>query len=81
MTRAGQDFFLRPWLHKKVNSTIIALILKVDNPTSLKDYRPISCCNVIYKCITKIIVNRLKGVLPKLNDEAQMAFIPGRKIS
>ena len=37
------------------NATIIALIPKVPNPSSMGDFRPISYCNTIYKCISKII--------------------------
>lgn len=36
---------------KGINSTILALILKKDETTRMGDYRPISCCNVLYKVI------------------------------
>lgn len=32
---------------QSVNDTNIVLILKIDNPMSLKDFRPISLCNAI----------------------------------
>lgn len=51
------------------------------NPLKVIDYRPISCCNVIYKIISKIITNRIKPVLNDLVDMNQSAFIPGRQIS
>lgn len=47
----------------------------------MADFRPISCCNTIYKCIAKILANRLKAVLPPLINRAQSAFVKGRKIS
>ncbi|KAL0282884.1 UNVERIFIED_CONTAM: hypothetical protein Sradi_7248600 [Sesamum radiatum] len=50
-------------------------------PTYVSDYRPISCCNVLYKAITKILVKRLQQVLPLLIDYSQNAFVPGRCIS
>ena len=40
------------------------------------DYRPIACCNVVYKVISKIITNRIKPALNYLVDVNQSAFIP-----
>ena len=74
-------FFDTGRLLKELNATAISLIPKVQNPASLNDFRPISCCNTIYKCISKVIANRLKRVLPSLIDKAQSAFIQGRHIS
>ena len=51
------------------------------NPSSIGEFRPISCCNTIYKCISKIVAKRLQSTLPSLIDQAQSAFIKGRKIS
>ena len=63
------------------NSTIISLVPKRQSPSNIKDFRPISCCSVIYKCITKIIVNRLKQYMPKLISNNQSAFVVGRSIA
>lgn len=63
------------------NATVLALIPKCKNPTTMKDYRPISCCNTLYKCISKLIAQRLRSTLPDLVDKAQAAFIKGRNIS
>ena len=59
----------------------MALIPKIPNPTKMGDFRPISCCNTVYKCISKIIASRIQSVLPNLVDQAQSAFVKGRKIS
>jgi len=39
-------------------------------------YRPISCCSVVYKCITKILANRLRPGLEDIICLNQGAFIP-----
>jgi len=65
---------------KEVNATAIALIPKIPNPDKLKDFRPISCCNTVYKCIAKILANRLRNVLSHLVGLHQTAFISGRRI-
>lgn len=57
--QAVQSFFDKGFLPKGINSTILALIPKKDEAILMKDYRPISCCNVIYKVISKILANRM----------------------
>ena len=65
----------------EINCTIIALVPKVPNLSSMHDYRPISCCNTIYKCIPKIIAARIKRCLPDIICSAQTTFVHGRSIA
>lgn len=64
-----------------VNETSIVLIPKVHQPETLKDFRPISLCNVIYKVVSKCLVNRLRPLLQNIISPSQSAFIPGRLIT
>lgn len=41
----------------KLGHTSICLVPKVEIPRTLRQYRPISLCNVAYKVITKVFVN------------------------
>nr|GEW26151.1 hypothetical protein [Tanacetum cinerariifolium] len=78
---AIREFFVNGKLLKELNHTIIALIPKVSSPAWVNDYRPISCCNVLFKCISKIIANRIKESLKMLVSSNQSAFVPGRNIT
>ncbi|GJX88338.1 sodium/hydrogen exchanger 6 [Tanacetum coccineum] len=81
ITCVVRDFFSNGKLLKELNHTIISLIPKVTTPTCINDYRPISCCNVLYKCISKIIANGVKEDLTDIVSINQSAFVLGRRIS
>nr|GEU59262.1 hypothetical protein [Tanacetum cinerariifolium] len=78
---AIREFFVNGKLLKELNLTIIALMPKVSSLARVNDYRPISCCNVLFKCISKIIANRIKESLKTLVSSNQSAFVPGRNIA
>ena len=80
VVNAIQTFFHTGYLLKSVNHTVITLIPKVLNPTSLKQFRPISLCTTMYKIIAKILANRIKSVLHCCICKNQSAFISGRQI-
>ena len=74
------SFFTSGSLVQKLSHTYIALIPKVDGTTSINQFRPISLCTMVYKVISKILVQRLKFLLPKIIFPWQGAFVTGSVI-
>jgi hypothetical protein len=74
---AVQKFFSDGMMPEGVNDTTIVLIPKKDDPAELKDFRPNSLCNVIFKVVSKCLVNRLRPLLQDIIAPMQSAFIPG----
>ena len=77
---AVSSFFESGSMLREINCSIIALVPKVPNPGSMHDYRPISCCNTIYKCISKIIAARIKQCIPDIISLSQSAFVHSQPI-
>jgi hypothetical protein len=69
ISKSVLEFFNNGLLLKQLNHALIALIPKGSHASFVSDYRPISCCNVVYKVISKILANRLSTVLPILVDK------------
>ena len=65
---------------KEVNATLMSPVPKVNAFNSVKDFRPIACCIVSCKVITKILANRIQEVLDGLICFNQGSFIRGRSI-
>ncbi|KAL2246078.1 UNVERIFIED_CONTAM: hypothetical protein Sindi_2876000 [Sesamum indicum] len=68
-------FFKAAWpvVGKKLRGRYIRLC-------RLMIFRPISCCNVLYKIIAKLLVQKISVLLDKIVSPCQTAFIPGRSI-
>ena len=63
-----------------LKSTLLALIHKKQNPSSFEEFRPISCCNVVYEIIAKVIDQRLKPILSEIITKEQFGFWFNRQI-
>ncbi|KAF7150605.1 hypothetical protein RHSIM_Rhsim02G0226500 [Rhododendron simsii] len=81
IVQASLAFFESGFMLKELNQTLITLIPKVPNPQCVSDFRPISLCNVLYKVLSKVLVNRLRLVLRDLISQYQNGFVPTRMIS
>lgn len=77
--KAVQHFFSIGNLFKASNVYFLALIPKINSPSS-SDYRPIRLLNFSYKIIWKILASRLSHILPSLISTNQAAFVKGRSI-
>ena len=73
--------FFNDHMLKEINKTFITLIPKSNYPKSSNHYKPISLCNVYYKIIDKILVNRVKPFLNKIISPSQGAFSLRRLIN
>nr|GEV03415.1 reverse transcriptase domain-containing protein [Tanacetum cinerariifolium] len=75
-----KHFGTSAFLTKGCNPSFISLIPKVADPTTPKQYRPISLIGCQYKVIAKLLANRLTLVLPSIISNTQSAYIKGRQI-
>ena len=78
MCAAIKELFGSGKLLGEVNAT--TLVTLIPRPNKVSDYRPTACCNVLYKCISKIHTNIIKRSLNKLVNYNQSALVPRRVI-
>ncbi|XP_039059083.1 uncharacterized protein LOC120202779 [Hibiscus syriacus] len=79
-TAAVKYFYSTSVMHPAFNSTTIVLVPKSLNPSSTKDFRPVSYCSMVYKTVTRILVDRLDPFFPSMVSLNQTAFVKGRCI-
>ncbi|GJY24300.1 RNA-directed DNA polymerase, eukaryota, reverse transcriptase zinc-binding domain protein [Tanacetum coccineum] len=78
--KGDQGIFENGRMLGQLNAIIVSLIPKIQTPSKVTDFRPITYCNVLYKCTNKVLTNRTKPVLRELVSCNHSAFIPGRNI-
>ncbi|CAO2167262.1 unnamed protein product [Urochloa humidicola] len=74
------DFFNHRIDLQSINTSFITLVPKVNNPTTMNDFRPISLLNCILKIITKMLGDRLQSVIMPIVHQNQYGFIKTRTI-
>jgi hypothetical protein len=67
-------------LPKGLLSYFITLIPKVERPSTLGEFRPISLLGCLYKLIAKVLAARLAKVMDSLVATTQSAFVKGRNL-
>ena len=80
VVRGIKYFFDTLELPRSINSAAISLVPKCDNPSRMQHFRPISCCNTLYKCIAKLLAGRIQKIIASLISINQSAFVPKRLI-
>jgi len=71
----GNDVFL-----KNLLSYFVTLIPKLKVPLSLKEFRPISLLDSLYKLLSKVLAERLAKVMPSVISNSQSALLKGRHL-
>lgn len=62
-------------LRPHMADALLVLIPKKDNPENIREFRPISLCNISFKLVTKLLVNWLKTIMEELVLPNQNNFI------
>ena len=70
--KAIKEFFDTGKLLGELNATILSLVTKCKTPCKVTDYRPIACCNVVYKGISKIFICMLYFCGPHVKTSRQV---------
>ena len=77
-TQAVQEFFSSGHILKQWNATAITLVPKSTEVERMSGFRPISCCNDVYKVVSKILARRLEKLLPSMISPSQYVFVKVR---
>ena len=74
------SFFENSCCLRSINGSYITLIPKVETPTVVNDFKPISLLNTSIKLLTKILATRLQQRITQLIHKNQYGFIKTRTI-
>ncbi|XP_021745343.1 uncharacterized protein LOC110711272 [Chenopodium quinoa] len=79
----AQIYLIQPVCHAEIDDALNGINntkAPVPNASHVKDFRPIACCTVVYKLISKIITTILAIVIGEVINDAQAGFILGKHI-
>ncbi|KAK2642988.1 hypothetical protein Ddye_024751 [Dipteronia dyeriana] len=70
-----EEFYSDGSVVKHLKSIFVALVSKLRNLLSSKDYRPIGLVGAAYKILAKVFANRLNRVMDTVINPSQVAFL------
>ncbi|GFZ18615.1 hypothetical protein Acr_27g0003540 [Actinidia rufa] len=76
--KAIREFSRSGKLLKQSNHAV--LVPKSANASRVEEFKPIACCNVIYKLISKILAKRISPILEELINLTQAGFVLNRNM-
>ncbi|XP_026451780.1 uncharacterized protein LOC113352130 [Papaver somniferum] len=69
---AVNEFYCKEKLDWRLNMAFMKLIPKKEHSGTVKDFRPLCLINNFYKIISKLLVERIKTIMPRLISNAQV---------
>lgn len=63
-----------------MDTNLVTLIPKIEAPSSIDEFRPVSIVGCLYKIIHMILARRLRFVISDIIIEIQSGFIDGKNI-
>lgn len=73
-------FVVSDFLDYGSNATFISLVPKNGGVSQIRDFRPISLMESVYKILSKVLADKLKSVLHQVISGFQGVFISGRQV-
>ena len=75
-----QEFYIGTLVISRLNYGVVTLIPKVVGATDIRQFRPITVLNVIYRILSKVCAVGLAPVLERITHPYQFAFLKGQFI-
>ncbi|XP_019238529.1 PREDICTED: uncharacterized protein LOC109218601 [Nicotiana attenuata] len=80
VTEVVTDFFTTWSMYKAINCTAITLVPNTHKPKTVKEFRPIACCIVLYKLISKILASRLQAIISTVISDSHSGLFQEKRI-
>ena len=75
MMQVFEEFHSQNVVLQSLYATFLVLILKKRAASDVQDFKPISLVGSLYKILAKVLVNKLKSVIDKVELNNHNAFV------